>query len=203
MTPLTPLKAPNSTSCLKKITFHFWGDRGSPQGQPDGVGGMPGVLQLWSPLGREVPKDAHWCLFIDTEQEKGTAPLPVCASGTLGAASIRWALQRAQQGPFPVPALGRGRTVAGNPGCPRGCQRLSALPRRSAACRCVPERKGSLSAPLSAEGSSLQPPVSFPTPKPKPWNHRIVWVGNTSTITKPNCSPSSAKASTNPHPHGS
>lgn len=147
-------------------------------------------------------------VFLKTHSRKRAQPHYQSASGTLSAASIRWALKRVRQGPSPVPAPGWGRTVAGNPGCPGGCQRLSALPRRSAACRCVPVRKGSLSPPLSAEESSLHPQFHFPTLKPKPWNHRIVWVGNASEITESSCSPSSAQASTKPHPqmphpHGS
>lgn len=109
-------------------------------------------------------------VFLKTHSRKRAQPHYQSASGTLSAASIRWALKRVRQGPSPVPAPGWGRTVAGNPGCPGGCQRLSALPRRSAACRCVPVMKGSLSAPLSAEESSLHPQFHF---QPSSQSHGI------------------------------
>lgn len=68
-----PLKTPNCTVCLKKSPSTFEGTEGAP-GQPGSVGGMPGALQLWSPLRGEVLKDAYWGLFKGMEQEKGTAP---------------------------------------------------------------------------------------------------------------------------------
>lgn len=200
--PLMPLKASNSTVCLKKSLSAFRGTEGAPKGSLVGWVGCLEPSSCGAPWEERLLKMLT-VVYLQTRSRKRAQPHSQCASGTLSAACIRWALQRVQQGPAPVPAPGRGKTVAGNPGCPQGCQRLSALPRRSAACRCVPARKGSLSAPLSAERSSLHPPVSFPTPKPKPWNHRIVWDGNASKIIESNCSPSSAKASPQmPHPHG-